>query len=176
MSKGTAPRKPRFQVPILVLSGVLLLLWGLRERVSPPQARSVPYSEIVSDVEAGRVEQAEIRATQVIAKLRGDAGRPGESLVAERIPNMDDRSLLDALERQHVIVTGQEQQTSWWGPLLSTLLPLLLLPLLLFDIPAGLGAAAGRGRPMTWRAFRAGASPSRARWRSLSFPRRPASA
>jgi cell division protease FtsH len=135
---------------ILLATGVFSVLWGVGPRFLPAPPRSVPYSELVSDVEAGKVVQAEIQATQVVAKLRGEAPKGGESVVTQRIPNMDERPLLEAMQRQHVVVTGQEPSTSGWSSWLWTVLPFVVLPLVLFGFPAWLGTASGRGRPMTF--------------------------
>jgi cell division protease FtsH len=148
MPDRSASQKPRFRVVIGIACAILLLLWAARGDVLSPRPRSIPYSELVFDVEGGRIESAEIGASLIAAKLRGAAGKTGESVVTERIPNMDERSLLEAMEKQHVIVTGQEAQSSW-APFLWTIGSFILVPLLLFGLPAWLGAA-NRGRPMTF--------------------------
>src|SRR5579883_2195616 len=139
-------------VPILVL--LLIALWITRALVEEPAPREVPYSEVAADVEAGRVQSAELRADRILVVLRGADGKAGETVAATRIPNMDERALLDAMEREHVVVTGKEQRSSWWSPLLWTLLPLLLLPILFLlagNTLGGLGGlGGGKGRPMTF--------------------------
>jgi len=63
---------------------------------------------------------------------------------------MDERGLLEAMERQNVVVTGQAQHGSWWMPLIWTLLPLLALPLIFWGFSGAMGMAAARNKPMTF--------------------------
>ncbi len=137
----------RFRVPILVLASALIALWAMRGFVRSVAPRTVPYSQLVSDVEAGKVQEAQIEADRIVAKLHDEDGKKGESVAVERIPNMDERALLDAMEKQHVVVSGQEPRGSWWAPL-AWMLPLLALPLLFYVMGGALQA--GRGRPMTF--------------------------
>ena len=138
----------RFRVPILILATLLLALWATRSLVGAVAPRTVPYSELVSDVEAGKVQEARIESDRIVAQLHEEGGKKGASLAVERIPNMDERALLDAMEKQHVVVTGEEPHGSWWAPLLW-MLPLLLLPLLFWGMGGAMQAAA-RGKPMTF--------------------------
>jgi cell division protease FtsH len=134
---------------MIVAVVVLVGLWALRASKAGPTPRKVPYSELVADIQAGKVAEAQIQPQEVSATLKGEGGKAGERLVAARIPNMDDRALLEAMQQQHIVVTGLEDRASPWGPLLWTVLPLLLLPLLLWGTSAVTHAGA-RGRPMTF--------------------------
>ncbi len=118
------------------------------------EPRKVAYSELLSDVQGGKVQEAQIEADRVVCTLKGEGGKKGESVTADRIPNMDERALLDALEQTHVVVSGRKPTASWWVPVLSALLPLLLLPLVFWGV-GSLGAAASRGRPMIFGRSRA---------------------
>jgi cell division protease FtsH len=116
--------------------------------VTRAEPRTVPYSQLVSSVEAGDVQEAQIEATRIVAKLREGDGKKSETVAAQRIPNMDERPLLEAMENQRVVVSGQEARGEWWKQLAwLLLLPLLVLPLI-FPMLSGLGR--GRGRPMTF--------------------------
>jgi cell division protease FtsH len=109
----------------------LLLLWsvffGFWDRLNPERPRTVSYTELVSTVREGKVDQAELREDQITARLRQEGGKQPSFVVAQRIPNMDESALLKDLEEHAVTVTGKIEKTSWWGPLVWTL-PLLLLP------------------------------------------------
>jgi ATP-dependent Zn protease len=103
----------------------------------------MPYSELVTAVETERVQEADIRPGEIVATLRGEAGKRGESVAADRIPNMDERALLETMKQRNVVVTGHPERASWWGPLLGVL-PFLALPLLFWGLSA---AASGMKRP-----------------------------
>ncbi|MGD0529978.1 MAG: ATP-dependent zinc metalloprotease FtsH, partial [Polyangiaceae bacterium] len=134
--------------PALVLLGLvpvaLCFWWGFAREPGP---RSVPYSELLADVEAGRVASARLESDRIVARRRADGGKEAFSIVAERIPRMDERGLLDSLEQHGVAVSGEEPPASWWGPLLWTSagLTMLLLPVALWA-----RGAATKGRPMTF--------------------------
>jgi cell division protease FtsH len=139
--------RARLVVLLIVVLGLVVLwrTWGVVRSAEP---RTVPYSELLADIDAAKVQQAEIQSDRVLATLRDEGSRKAETISVVRIPNMDERDLLAALERQHVLVSGHESSRSWWELVLWTLLPLLLLPFVL----GGWGAmgAVGRGRPMTF--------------------------
>ena len=144
MAERPKPPTLLLRLPILVLAGTLIALWVMRGVLTEPGPRRVPYSELLADVEAGKVKEARVESDHVVAMLNDEGGKKGESSVAERIPNMDERALLDAMEKQHVVVTGQEPRPPWWAPLVWTVLPLLALPLVLLGHGRRAWAAASR--------------------------------
>jgi cell division protease FtsH len=143
---AASPPSParRFRKPILLLSILLFILWGARFALQRPTSPHVPYTELLANIEAGKVKQAQVKPDQIVATSQN-----GERLVTDRIPNMDERPLLDALERQHVVVTGEEERPSAWAPILWTVLPLLALPLAFWAFGSLLGATSG-SKPMTF--------------------------
>jgi len=139
----------RFRAVILVLCAVLAGLWVLQTFVSLPEPRRIAYSELVADVDAGRVQEALVQPQAIVAVVRAESGSNTERVIAQRIPNVDDRALLEAMEKQHVVITGQAEHPSTWTPLLWAVLPLLALPLLFWVFGGALQAGA-RARPMTF--------------------------
>jgi cell division protease FtsH len=134
---------------------LLVGIWVWRSALADPRAaRTVPYSELVADVESGKVAEARVGADRIAATLRGEDGKRGESIAVERIPNMDERALLEAMEKQRVVVTGEDDRSPWIGPMLWAVLPLLALPLLVWAT-GGFTGIAGRGKPMTFGRSRA---------------------
>ncbi len=149
MAERPKPPTLLFRLPILVLAATLIALWVMRGVLTEPGPRHVPYSELLADVEAGKVKEARVESDHVVAVLNDEGGKKGESIVAERIPSMDERALLDAMEKEHVVISGQEPRPSWWAPLAWTVLPLLALPLVFWAMGGALGAASRKG-PMTF--------------------------
>jgi cell division protease FtsH len=133
---------------IVAMALVLAALWLLRA-LSVASPRPVPYTELLADVRNGRVEQADFDAKQITATLKAGDGKATETVMADRIPGVDERPLLEAMEQQHVVVRGVPEGAPWWTLLLWLAAPLLLLPVLLLGASrAAIGA--GRNRPMTF--------------------------
>jgi cell division protease FtsH len=133
---------------IVVMALMLAALWLLRT-LSVASPRTMPYTELLADVQNGKVEEADFDAKQITAMLKASDGKAAEAVVAERIPGVDERPLLEAMEQQHVVVRGVPEGAPWWTLLLWFAAPLLLLPVLLLGASrAAIGAA--RNRPMTF--------------------------
>ncbi len=139
----------RFRAVILMLSAVLVGLWVLRATVSLPEPRRIPYSELVADVEAGRVQEALVQPEAIVAVVRAESGSGTERVLAQRIPNVDERALLDSMQKQHVAITGEAGHPSVWTPLLWMVLPLMALPVV-FWLLGGAMQGGARARPMTF--------------------------
>jgi cell division protease FtsH len=135
-------------VPVIVLALLLGALWIARSAVHPPVEKTVSYSELITAVEQGKVERVEIGQNAIVATLHTEKGKPAAELAAQRLPDVDDRSLLETLRAHGVQVTGRPEQPSMWGPILWSLLPLLLLVPLFIGIRRM--SASARGRPMTF--------------------------
>jgi cell division protease FtsH len=132
-----------------------ILLYSIRSFPAGPPPKQVAYSEFLAEVRAGHIEKVRIDPTVLTATLTKDAvkkNEPGE-ITAERLPGIDETSLLQDLEAQHVTFSGHLEQTGWWANLLSWVLPILFF---VFIYGYGLRRmAAGSGSPMTFGKSRA---------------------
>ena len=144
--------KPRPNVPLRIAGTVViallvaLVLW--RGQPLRSSSREVPYTELVAAVAAGRVREAEIRTHDVRAELVVPDGEV-KVLLAERIPNMDERALLDALQAHAVVVKATRDEDDGWVAVLS-FGPWILLGLFFFGGAAWLRGAGSGARPMTF--------------------------
>jgi cell division protease FtsH len=146
MPKRSPASSKAFALAPILLCLVPLAFWSARSFVGGAEPRIVAYSELASEVEAGHVERAQLDTDRIVATLHGDGVKKAESIAADRIPRMDERGLLEAMQRQHVVVSGQKPWSIAWAPLLLLLgLPLLTLPLALLT-----RAGTSRRRPMTF--------------------------
>jgi cell division protease FtsH len=136
-------------IPVVLLGSLLIALWVARGVVKAPAPEHVAYTEVMNAVDQGKVSRVEIAPDSIAATLKADKGQPERQLVADRIPNIDDRTLLETLRSHGVEVTGRPDHGSLWGPILWTVLPFLILPLVFIGL-SRIGANAARNRPMTF--------------------------
>jgi cell division protease FtsH len=104
-------------------------LYSLRNYTPGSRPKKVPYSEFVSEVRAGHLESVRIDQTILTGTLKPDAVKANEpkQIVSERLPGIDETSLLQDLQAQHATYYGHVEQTGWWAVLLSWIVPLLFL-------------------------------------------------
>ncbi len=134
----------------LVALAVAVTLWF---RVLKAQGDSsvVPYSELLTAVTDGRVDQVLLENERVMARLKEKTKAGHEqSLVASRLPNMDERDLIRRLEEKGIAFSGHIERDSYWPALLSSILPLVML-FFLFRAVGGMLSGGVRGaRPMSF--------------------------
>jgi cell division protease FtsH len=129
-------------LPILLLVG----LWIAQTVLSATAAaKTVSYTELVSAVTADRVERAEVDADEIVADLRARDGLPRDRIMVRRIPNMDERPLLEAMQSHGVIVAGRPAAKASWSTYLWLALPALLLLLFFGATRAAFGGMPGAG-------------------------------
>ena len=150
MPRSTWSRSRVVRAVLSVLTALLLVFLTVRgAAIHSP--RRVPYSELASAVEAGRVQDAEFATDEIFGTLRSAPGKSGETIVVERIPNMDERALLEAMKQHNVVVTGHPARNSWLWSFLWSVLPFLVLSLAFWGMSrAATGSAGTRGRPLTF--------------------------
>jgi cell division protease FtsH len=119
----------------LALSGVL----------APPGPKTIPYDDALGLVTGGKVEAATVTADDVVLRLRGEGGKPGERVSTARLPGMQNEPLVQALVDEHVRLTAESPRTPWWMTAALWILPLVVINLLFFYAArrAGQGPAAG---------------------------------
>jgi cell division protease FtsH len=133
-------------VPVILLGSLLLALFVARSFLRAPAPEHVPYSSVMTAVDQGKVSRVEIGPDSIVAQIKSD---PARELIADRVPNVDEKDLLEVLRSHGVEVTGRPDKGSLWGPILWTVLPFLFLPLVLFGL-SRVGANAARNKPMTF--------------------------
>jgi cell division protease FtsH len=116
----------RWAIPLLLLAFVLASEVLADRR---PAAPSIDYSSFYSLVEQGHVARVTIRGHSVAGMLKETEGVDGKSVhdFATFLPVEEDQDLLPLLRRQRVDVRAESEQASFWGPLLVTLLPWVLV-------------------------------------------------
>jgi cell division protease FtsH len=140
---------------ILVFILLMGVLWYLPQHPGTTQTRQVPYSQFLTEVNAGHVSDVRIDERTLTATLKSDAPKVdnASSLTTERLPGIDETSLLKALEDQHVTFSGHIDQSDMWVTLLSWVLPILFFIAIYGYSMRRIGQ--GRGGPMTFGKSRA---------------------
>jgi cell division protease FtsH len=106
------------------------------------------------EVRSGHVSEVGIDEQLFIATLKTDPAKkePGPQISTQRIPGMDETSLLGDLEAQPVTFSGHVTKASWWALLLPWVVPILFFVL----ISRYLGRRAGQvPGPLTFGKSRA---------------------
>jgi|APLak6261678615_1056124.scaffolds.fasta_scaffold00191_8 cell division protease FtsH len=137
----------------LVLFVVALSVTGfLWYRVFSAQTDSsvVPYSQVLAAVDSGRVSEVLLENERLVARLKDKSPKGREqTLVASRLPNMDERDLVARLEKNGVAFSGRIERDSLWPAVLSSIFPIVML-VLLFRAMGGLMGGGRGARPMSF--------------------------
>ncbi|MFZ5443080.1 MAG: ATP-dependent zinc metalloprotease FtsH [Myxococcota bacterium] len=129
----------------LVGVGVAGTLWF--RALATQESRLVPYSELLTAVDEEKVSEVLLENERVVALLK-DKTSNGHSqrLVASRLPNVDEKELIDHLLAKKVTFSGRIERDSWWPALLSSLFPLVML----FFLVRTMGSLGRGARPMSF--------------------------
>jgi cell division protease FtsH len=116
----------RWAIPLLL---VLLLLASEAFADRKPAAATIDYSSFYSLAEQGKVARVTIAGQTVTGSLKNVEPVDGRSIheFSTTLPAQQDRDLLPLLREQHVEVRAEPEPTSFWAPLMVTLLPWLLV-------------------------------------------------
>src|SRR5690242_16048830 len=123
-------KRAQWLLPIALL--LFSLSWLLQYSSSPAQPKQVSYSEFLSEVRAGHVAEVGIDEQLFIATLKKDAAEKetAQQISTQRLPGIDETSLLGDLEAQHITFSGHVRKATWWTALLPWVLPILIFVLI----------------------------------------------
>jgi len=123
-------KRAQWLLPIALL--LFGLSWFLQYSASPAQPKQVSYSEFLSEVRTGHVAEVGIDEQLFIATLKKDAAEKetAQQISTQRLPGIDETSLLGDLEAQHVTFSGHVTKATWWTALLPWVLPILIFVLI----------------------------------------------
>jgi cell division protease FtsH len=116
----------RWTIPLLLVAFLLASeVFGDRKSNLP----GIDYSSFYSLVEQGNVQRITISGQSVAGTLKGVTQVEGKSVrdFSTALPPQTDSQLIPLLRQQHVDVRVDPEQPSFWGPLLITLLPWVLV-------------------------------------------------
>jgi cell division protease FtsH len=110
----------------------------------------VSYNDFANEIRAGHIAEVQVGEIKYIGKFKTGVRKANEpqSISTGRLPGIEERPLIEEMEKQNVHIYGRVQTPGWW-----TLLLPWLLPILLFVGIYGFGMRrmmAGRGSPLTF--------------------------
>jgi len=109
------------------------LIYMLNRAFSGPGPKEVPYSEFLADIRAGHMAEVQITEKTLVGILKEEkpnSGKaaPAQMLKANRLPGMEETTLLKELDEHGVKFSGKiESGSPWVYALLSWVLPLLIM-------------------------------------------------
>src|ERR1051326_6582348 len=94
-----------------------IILYSLRNYTPSSRPKQIPYSDFVNEIRADHVENVRIDQTALTGTLKPEAVKKNESneIMSERLPGIDETSLLQDLQAHHVTFYGHVEQTGWWA-------------------------------------------------------------
>ncbi|HZQ52670.1 MAG TPA: ATP-dependent zinc metalloprotease FtsH [Bryobacteraceae bacterium] len=107
---------------------IFLLLPYLVPHSSP--ARTVSFSDFLSEINAGHLSQVEITPSELVGMVKPPAGKKNaqpQFITATRLPGIDETPLLKDLETHQVKIVGKMQTSHPFLSLMVAWLPFLLL-------------------------------------------------
>ena len=146
-------KRPQWLLPLVLV--VFTLLWlSLQFPSGTAQPKEVSYNEFLSEVRSGHVAKVAIDEQLFIATLKTDSAKKEieQQISAQRLPGIDETSLLGDLEAQHVTFSGRVTKASWWSALLPWVIPILFFVLISGYANRRLGQTPG---PLTFGKSRA---------------------
>ena len=125
------PKRPQWVLPLASLL-VIAIFWVSFQRASNAvQPEQVSYSKFLLEVRSGHVSEVGIDEQLLIATLKTTAQKqPAQRISTQRIPGMDDTSLLGELEEQNVAFSGHVTRASLWTLVLPWVAPVLFFVLI----------------------------------------------
>lgn len=152
--QGQSPNGPNFRFRwisggLLILFAGFFLLNVIGSFARQGQTQSVPYSQFLEQVEAGRVKEATIAPDQIRYELKGSAAtdttESGEPQVLQTVPVQNDQDLTQLLRENEVEFSAiPPQDGGFWGALLNWFLfPLIFIGIWLFILRRAQGGPGG---------------------------------
>ena len=131
---------------LLTIFGLFVMLQSVFIR-NP--ATDLSYNEFVDEIRAGHIAEVQVGDLKYVGKFKSGVKNPNEpqTISTGRLPGIDDRALIDEMQKQNVRMYGRMQSQGWWMLLLSWLLPILIIAAI---YGYGMRRMTGRGSPLTF--------------------------
>lgn len=139
MAKEPTPNNSRFwKSAFIYLIWIVLTVWLIRSMYAPPQAKQVSYSEFLTEVNSGKIQQVSIGDQKIdgILKAAPSKGKsanarsgraPSDKIEASRVPGLDIAPLVQDLQSKKIPFSGKMPSSSQWADILIFWGPMLLI-------------------------------------------------
>jgi cell division protease FtsH len=110
----------------------------------------VSYNDFANEIRAGHIAEVQVGEIKYIGKFKTGVRKANEpqSVSTGRLPGIEERPLIEEMEKQNVVIYGRVQTPGWWTLLLPWLLPILLIAGIYgYGMRRMMG---GRGSPLTF--------------------------
>lgn len=115
-----------------------MTVWLIRSMYAPPQAKQVSYSEFLTEVNSGKIQQVSIGDQKIdgILKAAPSKGKsanarsgraPSDKIEASRVPGLDIAPLVQDLQSKKIPFSGKMPSSSQWADILIFWGPMLLI-------------------------------------------------
>ena len=150
----TKRKRPEWLMPLVYVLAFGLIWYSFQNFSNAVHPKQVAYSDFLLEVRSGHLSEVGIDEQLFVATLKPDvAGKgPAAQISTQRIPGMDETSMLSELESQHVTFSGHATKPSWWALLLPWVVPILFFVLISGYIGRRAGQTPG---PLTFGKSRA---------------------
>src|SRR5579883_1925186 len=109
----TKQQKRQWSFSIGYLVVTMAILWIVGNWMSTAKPKVVPYSEFLSELQASHLDTVQITDRQFLAKEKPvQAGKPAQWIATNRLPNIDETSLIQQLESHGVKFPAEIQSSS----------------------------------------------------------------
>ncbi len=126
-------RKKQFTFSTGYLIAALAIMWAvqgwLAHNVEP---KRIPYSTFLIKIDKDEIKEVDIRDDEIYAELKPKDPKAKDQkkqvVVTDRLPSIDETSLIESMRKHSVSFSGKIEKTSWWSSLLfGWLLPFGIL-------------------------------------------------
>src|SRR5919204_517230 len=141
--------KGRWFFSLLYLLTVFSLFFMLQSTFLRNPTTDFSYNVFSNEVRAGHIDEVQVGDLKYVGNLKSGVKKPNEPQIIStgRLPGIDDRSLVDEMQKQNVHIYGRIQSQSWWVLLLPWVLPILLIASIYVY---SMRRMTGRGSPLTF--------------------------
>src|SRR5215475_1930516 len=126
-SKETAPRmlmktetKGRWLFSIFYLITMLGMFVILQLVLVRNPTADVSYNDFANEIRAGHIAEVQVGEIKYIGKFKTGVRKANEpqSISTGRLPGIEERPLIEEMEKQNVRIYGRVQTPGWWTLLL----------------------------------------------------------